>query len=233
MSLGKLYLVATPIGNLGDITLRAIEVLKSVDLVICEDTRHSAPLFKTYGIKTPRDSYHDFNKEKKTPKLIKLLLNGKHLALISDAGTPGIQDPAYYLVRKAIAQGIEITAIPGPTAIISALIISGLPTDRFVFEGFLPRKQGKRKKRIQELKQEVRTMIFCESPQRIKRTLQEFLEFFGPERKMVVVRELTKMHEQIKRGSISEILSALNKGEIIPKGEIVVVVEGRKICRQG
>lgn len=228
MSLGKLYLVATPIGNLKDITLRAIEILKTVDLVLCEDTRHSGILFKTYGITTPRDSYHDFNKEKKTPRFIHLLKQGKHLALISDAGTPGIQDPAYYLVKKAIAEGIEVSAIPGPSAVISALVISGLPTDRFVFEGFLPRKQGKRKSRLQELSAESRTMIFCESPVRVERTLEEFQEMLGGDRRMVIVRELTKIHEEITRGTIGEVLTAIKKRKNIPKGEIILLVEGKR-----
>jgi len=228
MNSGKLYLVATPIGNLKDITLRAVEVLKNVDLVLCEDTRYSARLFKTYGITTPRDSYHDFNKEKKTPRFLHLLKQGENLALISDAGTPGIQDPAYYLVTRAIAEGIEVTVIPGASAVISALVISGLPTDRFVFEGFLPRKQGKRSRRLQELSTETRTMIFCESPARLVRTLGEFREVFGPYRKAVIVRELTKLHEEIQRGTIAELQEGLNRGEGIPKGEIIIVMEGRK-----
>lgn len=226
--LGKLYLVSTPIGNLKDITLRAIEVLKNVDLILCEDTRHAQKLFNEYQITAPRDSFHDYNKEKKAPKVIRLLRGGKNIALIPDAGTPGISDPGFYLVREAIKNGIPIIPIPGPTAFVPALVISGLPTDRFVFEGFLPRKGGKRRKRLEELRQEDRTIILYESPYRLKDTLTVLLEILGGDRRICLVRELTKIHEEAIRGRLSEIVKLIEKGEVVIKGEFVLVVEGKQ-----
>lgn len=220
---GKLYLVSTPIGNLKDITLRAIDVLKNVDLIAAEDTRHAAILLRHYVITTPTTSFFDFNKEKKTPGLIKKLIQGQSIAVISDAGTPGISDPAFYLVREAIREGIPVEAIPGATAFVPALITSGLPTDRFVFEGFLPTKKG-RQKRLQEISEEKRTVIIYESPQRLLKTLAHLKEHFG-NRRLSVARELTKKFEQIYRGTLDDICE--NPDVLKLKGEFVIVVEGK------
>jgi len=221
--------VSTPIGNLQDITLRALEVLTHVNLIAAEDTRTSLKLLNYYEIKTSLTSYHDFNKEKITPVLINKLANAQSVALISDAGTPGISDPAYYIVREAINKGINVEAVPGVTAFVPALITSGLPTDRFVFEGFLPVKKG-RQKRLEELKTEPRTIIFYESPNRVKKTLNDLYLVFG-DRKVVISRELTKKFEQIIRGRLSNVTKESDK--IILKGEFVLIVEGlsRKIQR--
>jgi 16S rRNA (cytidine1402-2'-O)-methyltransferase len=222
--------VSTPIGNLRDITLRAIDVLQQVELVASEDTRKSRVLLDCYGIKTHMTSYYDYNKEKVTPGLVKQLLSSKSIALITDAGTPGISDPAFYLVREAIKNNINIEAIPGPTALVPALIISGLPTDKFVFEGFLPTKKG-RHTRLELLKTETRTIILYESPKRILRTLQDLFAAFG-ERDVVVAREMTKKFEQVIRGKLGEITSDQNM--FITKGEFVIVVHGlgKKIKRE-
>jgi 16S rRNA (cytidine1402-2'-O)-methyltransferase len=221
---GKLYLVSTPIGNLNDITVRAIEVLMNVDLIAAEDTRHAAILLKYYNVSTPTTSFFDFNKEKKTPGLIQKLLQGQSIAVISDAGTPGISDPAFYIVREAIRVGIAVEAIPGATAFVPALITSGLPTDRFVFEGFLPPKKG-RQKRLQQLAAEQRTIIIYESPQRILKTLADLKELLG-NRRISIARELTKKFEQIYRGTLEEICE--NPGLVKLKGEFVVVIEGQR-----
>ncbi len=220
---GKLYLVSTPIGNLRDITLRAVEVLTNVDLIAAEDTRHAAVLLKHYVISTPTTSYFDFNKEKKTPGLIKKLLEGQSIAIISDAGTPGVSDPAFYLVREAIGEGIPIEAIPGATAFVPALITSGLPTDRFVFEGFLPTKKG-RQKRLQQIANEKRTIILYESAQRLLRTLNDLKQHLG-ERRISVARELTKKFEQIYRGTLKQVCE--NPDVLKLKGEFVLVIEGK------
>ncbi len=188
---GKLYLVSTPIGNLKDITIRAIEVLSNVDLIAAEDTRHAAILLKHYNITIPTTSYFDFNKEKKTPGLIKKLLQGQSIAVISDAGTPGISDPAFYFVREAIRQDIPVEAIPGATAFVPALIISGLPTDRFIFDGFLPTKKG-RQKRLQEIANEKRTIILYESPRRLLKTVADLKQHLG-NRRIAIARELTNI----------------------------------------
>ena len=214
-----LYLAATPIGNLEDITYRAVKVLREADLILCEDTRHSRILLSHYDIKGPVSSYHDFNKEKVAPGIIERLKAGASIALISDAGTPGISDPAFYLVRMAIAEGIEVIPIPGASSLICALVASGLPVDRFCFEGFLPVKKG-RKKRLEKLKEEERTIILFESPHRIERTLRDIGENLG-DRKVVIAREISKIHEEFVRGRISEII-----GKFIQKGEIVIVIEG-------
>ena len=223
-------MVSTPIGNLQDITLRALEVLTHVNLIAAEDTRTSLKLLNYYEIKTSLKSYHDFNKEKITPVLINKLANAQSVALISDAGTPGISDPAYYIVREAINKGINVEAVPGVTAFVPALITSGLPTDRFVFEGFLPVKKG-RQKRLEELKTEPRTIIFYESPNRVKKTLNDLYLAFG-ERKVVISRELTKKFEQIIRGRLSNVTKESEK--IILKGEFVLIIEGlsREIQRK-
>jgi 16S rRNA (cytidine1402-2'-O)-methyltransferase len=220
---GKLYLVSTPIGNLKDITLRALEVLAAVDLIAAEDTRHAAILLKNYDIRTPTTSYFDFNKEQKTPLLLQRLQQGESIAVIADAGTPGISDEAYYIVREAIRANIPVEAIPGATALVPALITSGLPVDRFVFEGFLPVKKG-RQKRLQILAAETRTIIFYESPRRLFKTLRELLLAWG-DRRVAIARELTKKFEQIYRGRLSEICEQPDR--IVLKGEFVIVVEGK------
>jgi 16S rRNA (cytidine1402-2'-O)-methyltransferase len=222
---GVLYVVSTPIGNLEDITLRALRVLKEVDLVAAEDTRHTGLLLKHYGIEKRLESYHDFNKEKKAPALIEELKSGRAVAVTSDAGTPGISDPCYLLVKLAIQEKIKVVPIPGASAFLSALVVSGLPTDRFTFEGFLPAKSGKRRKRLEELHEEKRTLIFYESPHRFLKTLKDISEVFG-ERKMVVARELTKKFEETKRGTPEEIIEYFKKSKV--KGELVLVVEGVK-----
>lgn len=220
---GTLYIVSTPIGNLKDITLRAIEVLSNVHLIAAEDTRHAKILLDHYQIGTPTTSFYDFNKKKKMPILIDRLKKGEKVALISDAGTPGISDPAFTLVRECIANDLTVDAIPGATAFVPALILSGLPTDRFVFEGFLPVKKG-RKKRIQELKEEKRTIIFYESPHRILKTLRELLEHLG-NRQAAVVRELTKKFEEVRRGDLNELYARFSQSRI--RGEFVLVIEGK------
>ncbi len=223
MQSGILYIVATPIGNLEDITLRAVRVLKEVDLIAAEDTRHTRHLLDRYQIETQLTSYHDHNKEEKAPVLAARLLEGKNLALVSDAGTPGISDPGYFLINLAVDQKIPVVPIPGATAAIAALSISGLPTDRFVFEGFLPAKRMARLKRLRELVKEERTIIFYEAPHKIIGTVEDLLEVFG-DRRAVVTRELTKIHEETIRGTLSELLSRLQHGTI--KGEFTVIVHG-------
>jgi 16S rRNA (cytidine1402-2'-O)-methyltransferase len=219
---GKLFLVSTPIGNLKDISFRAVEILSKVDLIAAEDTRHAGILLRHYKIEKPTTSYFDFNREKKTPALIQKLKQGDSIALITDAGTPGISDPAFYLVREAIKENIKIEAIPGATAFVPALITSGLPTDRFVFEGFLPAKKGRQTK-LKELSAEKRTIILYESPKRIVKTLQQLREFFG-DRRLSLSRELTKKFEETYRGSLDEICA--HPDIIKTKGEFVMVIEG-------
>jgi 16S rRNA (cytidine1402-2'-O)-methyltransferase len=219
---GTLYLVATPIGNLEDITYRAVKVLSSVDLIAAEDTRKTKILLDHYNINKPMMSYYSYNEKVRAPQLIEKLLAGQSIALVSDAGTPGISDPAYHIVQQALENGISIIPIPGPTAFISALIVSGLPTDRFVFEGFLPLKKG-RKTKFELLKLESRTIILYESPHRIRKTLIDIQNYFG-NRNVVVARELTKKFEEIVRGPIQFVLSELEKKE--PRGEYVVIMEG-------
>src|SRR5512137_2356100 len=200
MSTGTLYIVATPIGNLEDITLRALRILKEADVIAAEDTRHSQKLLSKYAIHTPLTSYHDHNKEEKAPVLVSRLMDGKNVALVSDAGTPGISDPGYFLINLAIDQKVPVVPIPGATAAIAALSISGLPTDRFVFEGFLPSRHTARIKRLEELKTEERTIIFYEAPHRIAQALDDMRTVLG-DRKAVLTRELTKVHEQVIRGN--------------------------------
>ncbi len=220
---GKLFLISTPIGNLKDFSFRSVEVLAKVDLIAAEDTRRVSILLRHYNIDKPKTSYYDFNKEKKTPELIRKLLQGQTIALVSDAGTPGISDPAFYLVREAIKQNIKIEAIPGPTAFVPALIISGLPTDRFVFEGFLPHKKG-RQTRLKELADEKRTIIFYESPKRVLKTLAQLYSIWG-DRRVAIARELTKKFEQVYRGTLQEFVESPE--QIKQKGEFVIVVEGK------
>lgn len=221
--MSKLYLVPTPIGNLGDITLRAIEVLKEVDLVLTEDTRKSGILLRHFQISKPVQSHHKFNEHRTLESLVQRMMGGTSIALITDAGTPGISDPGFLLVRACIEQGIEVESLPGPTAFVPALVNSGLPCEKFVFEGFLPQKKG-RQKRLTELSTENRTMVFYESPYRLLKTLNQLAEHFGPERRASVSRELTKIHEENARGTLHELSQHFSKGVV--KGEIVIVVEG-------
>jgi len=216
-----LYIVATPIGNLGDITLRAIEVLKSVDLIACEDTRHSQILLDHYGIKTPTTSFFQYNRFTKGRYLLKLLLEGRSIALVSDAGTPGILDPGHHIINLALKNNIGITAIPGPTAFINALILSGKPSHEFVFGGFLPNRALARRNRLKKLAQLKYTLIFYESCHRILEALEDIRSVFG-DRDIVVARELTKKFEEIKRSSAKDIWEALKKQK--PRGEFVIVI---------
>jgi len=221
---GVLYLVSTPIGNLDDVTLRALRVLKEVDLIAAEDTRHTGLLLKHYDLKKSLTSYHDFNKERKAPLLIERLKANQSVAVTSDAGTPGISDPGYYLVQLAIQNDIKVVPVPGASAFLSALVVSGLPTDRFVFEGFLPTKPGRRRKRLKELQEEERTLIFYESPHRFARMLDDVSQILG-QRRMVVARELTKKFEEILRDTPEGIRQAFGERKI--RGELVVLVEGK------
>lgn len=222
---GTLYVVATPIGNLEDITLRALRVLKSVDLIAAEDTRHTRKLLTHHGISRPLVSYHDHNKVRQAPHLLAHLQQGRSVALVTDAGTPGISDPAYYLLQTLLPHAIPVVPIPGPTAVIAALSVAGLPTDRFVFEGFLPTKSGRRQQRLELLRDEVRTIVLYESPHRLVRLLQEIVTHMGPERRVVVARELTKRFEEILRGTAAEILDTLQNRTV--RGECTVLIAGR------
>lgn len=220
----SLFLVPTPIGNLGDITLRALEVLKSVDIILAEDTRTSGILLKHYSIEKPLQSFHIFNEHKALAGLIDSMQKGEVMALISDAGTPGISDPGFLLVREALKNELKVDCLPGATALIPALVKSGFPTDRFVFEGFLPHKKGKQTL-LKRLAEEDRTVIFYESPHRLVKTLEQVKEFFGPERMASVSRELSKKFEETKTGSVEELVTYFGSKEV--KGEIVVVVAGK------
>ncbi|GAB3974608.1 16S rRNA (cytidine(1402)-2'-O)-methyltransferase [Spirosoma terrae] len=221
----KLYLVPTPIGNLDDITLRAVKILQSVDAILAEDTRTSGVLLRHLAISKPLHSYHIFNEHQTVQRLINQLKEGKTLALVSDAGTPGISDPGFLLVRECIKNEIPVECLPGPTAFVPALVNSGLPNDRFTFEGFLPHKKG-RQTRLGELVTEERTMIFYESPHRLLKTLQQFADVFGADRQASVSRELTKLFEETQRGTLSELITYFGQKTI--KGEIVVCVQGGK-----
>jgi 16S rRNA (cytidine1402-2'-O)-methyltransferase len=226
--MAKIYIVPTPIGNLDDITLRAINVLKDVDLILCEDTRRSKKLLIHYEIETPLRSHHKFNEHQEVDIIIEKIKSGTKVALISDAGTPGISDPGYLIVRTCIQNNIEIDCLPGPTAFVPALINSGIPSDKFIFEGFLPVKKG-RKTRLEILSKEERTMVFYESPHKILKTLNDFLIHFGSNRKVSISRELTKIYEETIRGTIHSVLESLTEKSI--KGEIVVIVEGYKVSK--
>ncbi|WP_035467698.1 16S rRNA (cytidine(1402)-2'-O)-methyltransferase [Algoriphagus mannitolivorans] len=219
----SLFLVPTPIGNLKDITLRAIETLKSVDVILAEDTRTTGILLKHLEISRPLQSYHIFNEHKAVEKLVDRMKNGEVFALVSDAGTPAISDPGFLLVREVLASGLDVQCLPGPTAFVPALVNSGLPNDRFVFEGFLPHKKG-RKTRIDSLMLETRTMIFYESPHRLMKTLEQFAEAFGEERQACVSRELTKLHEENVRGTLKELIEYYQNNPL--KGEIVLILAG-------
>ena len=223
--MSKLYIIPTPIGNLEDITLRALRLLKDVDLVLAEDTRTSKKLFSHYDIQTPLASFHMHNEHKVLAKYIDRIKSGETFALISDAGTPAISDPGFLLVRECVKEGIEVDCLPGATAFVPALVNSGLPSEKFVFEGFLPLKKG-RQTRLKFLKEEKRTMVFYESPHRIVKTLIQFSEYFGEERLVSVSREISKMFEETKRGTMKEVLEYFEEKK--PKGEFVIVVEGMK-----
>ncbi|MDY6953923.1 MAG: 16S rRNA (cytidine(1402)-2'-O)-methyltransferase [Thermodesulfobacteriota bacterium] len=223
-SSGTLFVVATPIGNMEDITLRAIRTLREVDVIAAEDTRHSRKLLSHYDIATPLVSYHDHNKEKRTPELLKRLQGGTSIALVTDAGTPSISDPGHYLVREAIAQSLPVVPIPGASALIAALSVSGLATDSFVFVGFVPRKSAKRKQWLNELRQEPRSLILYESPKRLLGLMQEILDVMG-DRQTTIARELTKLHEEILRGPLSQLLKEMSQREPV-KGECTLLVAG-------
>ena len=220
-----LYLVPTPVGNLEDMTLRAIRILKEADLILCEDTRTSGILLKHFDIQGRLMSHHKFNEHQTVAPLIERLRGGETVALITDAGTPGISDPGFLLVRECAREGIDVQCLPGATAFVPALVSSGLPCDRFCFEGFLPQKKG-RQTRLTALADEPRTLIFYESPYRLVRTLTQFVEVFGAERPVCVCREISKLHEESVRGTLAEVLAHFNAKE--PKGEIVIVVGGKE-----
>jgi 16S rRNA (cytidine1402-2'-O)-methyltransferase len=219
-----LYLVPTPIGNLEDITLRALSILKSVEVILAEDTRTSGKLMKHYDIKTPLQSFHAHNEHKVLQKYVQQLSGGKPMALVTDAGTPGISDPGFLLVRECLKVGIKVECLPGATAFVPALVKSGLPNDRFVFEGFLPLKKG-RQTRLQELAEEVRSMVFYESPHRLLKTLEQFREVMGSTRACSVSRELTKLYEETINGSLDEVIAHFSQHA--PKGEFVIVLAGK------
>ncbi len=219
-----LTLVPTPIGNLKDITFRAIDVLSTADLILAEDTRQTKKLLNHYNIETPLAAFHQHNEHKVASRFVADMKAGKILALVSDAGTPGISDPGFLLVREALAAGVEVEVLPGPVAFVPALVASGLPCEKFVFEGFLPHKKG-RQKRLAMLENETRTMVFYESPHRIAKTLRQFAGHFGEDRPAVVARELTKLHEEFIRGTLGELAGRFEAGT--PKGEMVIVVAGK------
>ena len=220
---GKLFIVATPIGNLKDITLRAIDTLKEVDLIACEDTRHTKKLLSHYGISTPTTSYFEYNKIRKGEYLIRLLKEGKHIALVSDSGTPGISDPGYKIINLAIENEVPVTMVPGACAFVSALVLSGMPTDSFVFQGFLSFKGAKRRKQLGALKKEKRTIILYESPHRLVKTLSDILDILG-DREIAVTRELTKMFEEALRLKVSKAIQHFTKTP--PRGEFVLILKG-------
>ena len=231
MKAGILYIVPTPVGNLADMTYRAVEVLRSVDLILAEDTRTSSILLQHYGIEGRVLSHHKFNEHQTSAQIKKQILeDGLSVALISDAGTPGISDPGFLLVRECAAEGIEVQTLPGATACIPAIVSSGLPCDRFCFEGFLPQKKG-RSTRLEALKEETRTMIFYESPYRLVKTLEQFAEAFGSDRACCVSREISKLHETHHRGTITELLNYFYENE--PKGEIVITLAGAPVPKRG
>ena len=223
--MAKLYIVPTPIGNLEDITFRALQVLKNVNVILAEDTRNSGKLLKYFQINTPMQSHHKFNEHQTLNGVIQQIKNGQDIALISDAGTPAISDPGFLLVRECIRQNIDVECLPGATAFVPALVNSGLPNERFVFEGFLPDKKGKQT-RLKSIENESRTMIFYVSPYKLVKTLQDFISFLGEERQASVSRELSKIYEETQRGSLLELHTHYQNNP--PKGEIVLVIEGKK-----
>ena len=220
---GVLYIVATPIGNLEDLSFRAVRVLKDADLIAAEDTRHTKILLTHYGINTPLTSYHEHNERAKARHLVERLVRGENVALVSDAGTPAISDPGYRLVVEAVQAGIQVTPVPGASALTAVLSASGLPTDRFIFEGFLPAKKKQRRGRLQALRAEVRTLVFYETPHRLKESLQDLLEVLG-DRAVVLAREISKVHEEFLRGRLSHVIREIVSREIV--GEITLVVQG-------
>ena len=220
---GKLFIVPTPVGNLDDMTFRAVQVLKEADLILAEDTRTSSVLLKHYDIHKPLQSHHKFNEHQTVQMVKERILGGLNVALVSDAGTPGISDPGFLLARTCAEEGIEVQTLPGATACIPAIVSSGLPCDRFAFEGFLPQKKG-RQTFLTSLEGETRTMVFYESPYRLVKTLEQMIEHFGPERRCSVAREISKLHEEHKRGSLQEVAAWFREHE--PKGEIVLVIAG-------
>lgn len=223
--MGKLYVVPTPVGNLEDMTFRAIRVLKEADLILAEDTRTSGILLKHYDIKNPMQSHHKFNEHQTVEHIVTRIRSGETIALISDAGTPGISDPGFLIVRECVRNGIEVQCLPGATAFVPAIVSSGLPNERFCFEGFLPQKKG-RMTRLNSLAEEKRTMIFYESPYRLVKTLTQFSEIFGPERPVSVCREISKVHEESVRGTLAEVIQHFTENE--PRGEIVIVLGGKE-----
>ena len=220
-----LFVVPTPVGNLEDISLRALKVLREADLILAEDTRTSGLLLKHFDIKRPLLSYHKFNEHQQVQRIVERLLAGEQVAVVSDAGTPGISDPGFLVVREALKAGVEVTCLPGATAFVPALVASGLPCDKFCFEGFLPQKKG-RQTRLQQLADEPRTIVFYESPHRVVKALQQFVEIFGPERPAVACREISKIHEEFVRGTLPELLAHFEEHE--PRGEFVIIVGGKK-----
>lgn len=222
--MGKLFVVPTPVGNLEDITFRAVRVLKEADLILAEDTRTSSVLLKHYDIHNELMSHHKFNEHQTLHLIVRRILDGSNVALISDAGTPAISDPGFLLVRECVRNGIEVITLPGPTAFVPAVVSSALPNDRFCFEGFLPQKKG-RNTRLQQLRDEQRTMIFFESPYRVRKTIEQFANIFGSQRQAATCREISKIHEQCVRGTLAELADYYAANE--PKGEFVIVVQGK------
>ncbi|NPD81024.1 16S rRNA (cytidine(1402)-2'-O)-methyltransferase [Prevotella sp. PINT] len=221
--MGTLYLVPTPVGNLEDMTFRAVRLLKEADVILAEDTRTSGILLKHYDIHKPLLAHHKFNEHGTSASIVERLKAGQTICLVTDAGTPGISDPGFFLVREAVAAGIEVQTLPGATAFVPALVSSGLPCDKFCFEGFLPQKKG-RQTRLEQLSREERTMIFYESPYRLLKTLQQFAEFYGENRQVSVCREISKIHEESVRGSLAEVIAHFTATP--PKGEIVIILAG-------
>lgn len=221
-----LYVVATPIGNLGDISARALTILREVDLIAAEDTRHSRRLLAHYGITTPLHAYHEHNETESAANLIALLSRGQQVALVSDAGTPLVSDPGYRLIRSAIEANIRVSPVPGPSALLAALGVSGLPTDRFCFEGFLPARQKQRESKLKDLVREPRTMVFFEAPHRIRALLADLMSVFGAHREISISRELTKQYEQVWTGVVGGAFDLVSSGDIPEKGEFVVTVKG-------
>jgi len=222
--MSKLYLVPTPVGDLEDITFKAVRILKEIDLILAEDTRVSGKLLKHYGIETRMRAHHAHNEHSMLQSVVEQIASGTNMALITDAGTPGISDPGFLLVRACVEAGVPIEALPGATAFVPALVVSGLPCDRFVFEGFLPQKKG-RKTRLELLAEEKRTMVFYESPYRVQKAIDQFIEHFGSERQAAMVRELTKIYEEQMRGTLGEMAEALKDRKL--KGEVVLIVAGK------
>lgn len=224
MEEGKLYIIPTPIGNLEDMTLRAIRLLKEVDLILAEDTRTTGVLLKHFEIDNKMQSYHKFNEHKAVEHIVEMLKNGQNIALVSDAGTPGISDPGFLIARECAKAGVEVECLPGATALIPALVASGIPSDKFCFEGFLPQKKG-RQTRLKFLADETRTMVLYESPHRVKKTLEQLAEFLGEERYAASCREISKKFENIQRGTLKELITYFEENE--PRGEFVLIVSGK------